>query len=119
MITIRALYLLTALVLGLFAIEPSYAVSQGKLSLEQILPSHFTPQDYRFASKSLLQLANEHSRRNEPMAACEELAKSLDYYRKALATDDHSAQATFVYGDDGDGMQQVRSRFGCTRTQLS
>lgn len=115
----RTLYVLTAALLGLAAIEPSSADSHGKPSFGRDLPAITSAHDYLSASKSSLRLANEHSQHSETAAACDELAKSLDYYRKALAADDHSAQAAFVNGDDGDGMQQIRSRFGCTRTQLS
>ena len=115
----RTLYVLTAALLGLAAIEPSSANSQGKPSLGRDLSALASAHDYWSASKSSLRLANEHSQRSETAAACDELAKSLDYYRKALAAVDYSVQTALVNGDDGDGMQHIRSRFGCTRTQLS
>jgi len=112
----RTLYVMTAVLLGLAAIEPSSADSQGKLSLGRDLPALASAQDYWSASKNSLRLANEHIRQNRTTAACGEVAKSLSYYRKALAMDtDRSAQDAFVSGDEGDGMQQIRSRFGCTR----
>jgi len=110
----RTLYVLTAALLGLAAIEPSSADSEGKPSLGRDVPAN----DYWSASKSSLRQANEHRQRSETAAACDELAKSLGYYRKGLAADDYSAQTAPVNGDGGDGMQQIRSRFGCTRTQL-
>jgi len=117
---IRMLYLLTALLLGVAAIEPSPADSKPRLSAGRDLQSLASGQDYRSASNISLRLANEHSLRNETAAACEELAKSLDYYRKALVADgDRSTQAALVNGDRGDGMEHIRAQFGCTRTQLS
>jgi hypothetical protein len=113
----RTLYVLTALLFIVAAVEPSTADSQASVSLGRDLPSLASAQDYRSASKSSLRLANEYKRQNEPTAACEELAKSLAYYRKALALDTgHSVQDALVNGDDGDGMQHIRSQFGCTRT---
>src|SRR3981189_1117645 len=111
----RTLYLLTALLLSVAAIEPSTADSQARLSLGPDLPSLASAQDYRSASKSSLRLANEHGRRNETAAAREWLAKALDYSRKALVVDgDRSAQRAFANSEHGDGMQHVRAQFGCT-----
>jgi hypothetical protein len=69
----RTWYLLTALALVLAAIEPSSADSPANA------------QDYWTASKASLQQATAHRQLNETEAACEALAKSLDYYRIALA----------------------------------
>jgi hypothetical protein len=112
----RTMYMITALLLGLAAIEPSSAGSQGTLSdaLEQALPSLASAQDYWAASKISLQLANERSRHNETAAACDALAKSLDYYRMALAKETNTPLSEFGSGLGHDeGMQEIRARFGC------
>src|SRR5262245_19416765 len=101
MLKTRTMYLMTALLLGLAAIEPSSADSQEKLSL----PSSASAHDYWSASKASFQLASKHSRLNETRAACEELAKSLGYYRVALAKETESTrEIAFVDGDDSEGM---------------
>lgn len=104
----RLWYSMTALLLGVAALEPSSASSQGNLS---------TAQDYWSASRISFQLASKHNRLNEPQVACEALAKSLNYYRIALAKD--NPEVAFVNSDNGDGMQEIRSQFGCTRAQFS
>jgi hypothetical protein len=120
MLSTRAMYILTALVLGLAAIEPSSA--DGKLSgaLELTLPPFASAQDYRTASKNFYQRASRYSQVNETQAACESLAKSLDYYRMAIAKDTSASgrEASAVEGDGGDAMREIRARFGCTRPQL-
>ena len=112
----RTMYLMTALVLALAAIEPSSADSRGTLAdaLEQALPSLASTQDYWSASKISFQLASERSRHNQTPAACEALAKSLDYYRMALAKDTNTPLEHFGYGlGDDEGMREIRTRFGC------
>lgn len=112
----RTMYFMTALLLALGAIEPSSAGSQGNLSdaLEQALPSLASAQDYWSASKISLQLANERNRLNETRAACEALAKSLDYYRMALAKETDTPLRQFGTGlGDDEGMREIRTRFGC------
>lgn len=106
MSNIRTWYLLTALALVLAATEPSSADSRVK-----------SP-DYWTASKTSLEQANEHRRLNETQAACEALALSLDYYRIALDKELLSKMARPVGRDEGDAMQEIRSRFGCTGPQL-
>ena len=91
-------------------------------SLEEMLPSLVTSEDYRTASNVAFQLASAHKRLGETPAACAALALSLENYRKALRkeaaaagyaiTDDSDVLAT-VY-DDSDGMAEVRAKFGCT-----
>jgi len=112
----RTMYFMTALLLALGAIEPSSADSQGNLSdtLKGALPSLSFAQDYWSASKISLQLANERDRLNETRAACEALAKSLDYYRMAPAkeTDTPIRQFGMGLGDD-QGMREIRTKFGC------
>jgi hypothetical protein len=115
----RTMYLMTALLLALGAIEPSSAGSQGGLSdaLEQALPSLASAQDYWSASKISLQLANERNRHNQTPAACEALAKSLDYYRMALAKETNTPLEEFGSGlGDDEGMREIRTRFGCAGT---
>ena len=104
----RTWYLLTALGLVLAAIAPSSADSRAEAP------------DYWIASKNSLQQANAHRRLNETQAACEALAKSLDYYRMALGNEALSSGATgAVKGDGGDAMQEIRTRFGCASSQPS
>jgi len=103
----RTMYLLTGLLLALGAIEPSSADSQSGLSLA-------SAQDYWSASKASLQLAKAHSKQNETIAACEALAKSLDYYRMALAKETNTPLSQFGSGlGDDEGMREIRARFGC------
>jgi len=90
MLKTRTLYLMTALLLGLAALEPSSAESQ-KLSVQEPALSLASAQDYWSASRNYIQMANEHIRHNETAAACEALAKSLDYYRMALAKETTTA----------------------------
>jgi hypothetical protein len=111
MLKTRTMYLMTALLLGLATLEPSSAESLGKLSVTEPLAS---AQDYWSASKSSIQLANEHIRHNETAAACEALAKSLDYYRMALAKETNTSRSEFGTGlGDDEGMREIRARFGC------
>jgi len=112
----RTTYLMTALMLGIAAIEPSSAES-GSLTdaLEQALPSLASAQDYRSASKISFQLASERSRQDDTKAACEALAKSLDYYRMALAKETNTPLSQFGTGlGDDEGMREIRARFGCS-----
>jgi hypothetical protein len=117
MLNTRTMYLMTALVLGFAAIEPSSADSQARLSdpLERTLPSLVSAQDYWSASKVSLQLASERSRHNDAAAACEALAKSLDYYRMALAKETDTPLKEFGSGlGDDEGMREIRAKFGCS-----
>ena len=106
MLNTRTWYLLTALALILAAIEPSSADSRVK------------GPDYLTASKTSLEQANAHRRVNETQAACEALGKSLDYYRTALDKELLGEMARPVGRDEGDAMQEIRSRFGCTSLQF-
>ena len=65
MSTTRTMYLLTALLLAVAAIEPSSAESRLSDSLEPSVESLATAQDYWSASKLSFQLANERSRNND------------------------------------------------------
>jgi len=115
MLNTRTWYLMTTLLLGLVAIKPSD--SEGKSAAA--LPSPASAQDYWSASKRSLERASEHKRLSETQAACKALVQSLDYYRMALAKDNPLAwELTSTRGDEGDGMQEIRSSFGCTSTQL-
>ena len=106
MLKVRTLYLTTALLLGLAALEPSSAESQA-------VPLA-SAQDYWSASRNSIQIANEHARHNETDAACEALAKSLDYYRMALAKETNTPRSEFGTGlGDDEGMREIRARFGC------
>jgi hypothetical protein len=113
----RAMYLMTALLLGAAAIEPSSADSQKGLSntLEQALPSLGSEQDYWSASKVSFELASERSRQNDTKAACDALAKSLDYYRMALAKETNTPLSEFGSGlGDDEAMREIRARFACS-----
>jgi len=113
MLKTRTLYLMTALLLGLAALEPSSAESQ-KLSIKEPSLSLASAQDYWSASRKSIQMANEHVRHNETAAACDALAKSLDYYRMALAKETNTPRSEFGTGlGDDEGMQEIRARFGC------
>lgn len=101
----RTWYLLTALALVLAAIEPSSANSRVK------------DPDYWTASKTSLEQAKAHRRLNETQAACEALSKSLDYYRIALDKEFPGKMARPIGRDEGDAMQEIRARFGCTSMQ--
>jgi hypothetical protein len=112
----RTMYMLTALLLGLASIEPSSADSQARASsaLEQYLATSSSAQDYWSASKISLQLANERSRQNDPAAACDALAKSLDYYRIALTKETNTPRSEFGVGlGDDEGIREIRAKFGC------
>jgi len=90
-------------------------------TLEKALPPLMASQDYWSVSKAYFQLAVARGRLNDTRAACAALSKSLDYYRQALAKDNLSlsyfGEMASDGSDDSDGMQEVRSRFGCTGTR--
>src|SRR5713226_4107864 len=90
-------------------------------SLEEALPPLIASQDFWSVSKGYFQLAVARGRLNETRAACVALSQSLDYYRKALAKDKLSlayfGEMASDGNDDSDGMQEVRSRFGCGGTR--
>jgi len=112
----RTWYLLTALALLLAAIEPSSASFRVKLN--DAAMSSTSASDYLSASKASLQEASEYRRLNETQAACEALAQSLDYYRMALEKELLASVAKPARSDEGDGMQEIRTGFGCTSAQL-
>ena len=106
MLNTRGMYVMTALLLALAAIEPSSANSQARASAL----------DNWSESKLSLHIANNYRRINETEAACDALAKSLDYYRVALAQETGTPLNEFGSGLGNDeGMQEIRSRFGCNR----
>jgi len=108
----RTWYLLTALVLVLAAIEPSSA--SFRIKLNDAALSSGSASEYLIASKASLQEASEYRRLNETQAACEALAQSLDYYRMALEKELLGSLPKPARGDEGDAMQEIRTRFGCT-----
>jgi len=112
----RTWYLLTALVLVLAAIEPSSA--SFRIKLNDAALSSGSASEYLIASKASLQEASEYRRLNETQAACEALAQSLDYYRMALEKELLGGIAKPAKGEEGDAMQEIRIRFGCTSAQL-
>lgn len=112
----RTWYLLTALGLLLAAIEPSSASFRVKLN--DAAMSSGSASDYLSASRASLQEASEHRRLNETQAACDALAQSLDYYRMALEKELLGSVAKPARSDEGDAMQEIRTRFGCASAQL-
>src|SRR5712691_12048122 len=96
-------------------------IASAASSLEEALPPLIASQDFWSASKGYFQLAVARGRLNETRAACVALSQSLDYYRKALAKD----QLSLAYfgemasdgNDDSEGMQEMRSKFGCEGTR--
>lgn len=124
MLSTRVTYLLMALALGLAAVELSPAEGKPADALELALPRLASAHDYLTASKNSYRRASTYSQLNETRAACEALAKSLDYYRiyYRMAIGEE-ADITFrevpaADGDGGDGMREILARFGCTRPQL-
>ena len=89
-------------------------------ALEQALPSLVSSGDYRSASKLSFHLASARSRMNETAAACSALSQSLAYYRAALSkeTGEPVYAAAPNGGTEADGMQEIRSRFGCSVAQF-
>ena len=112
--------LATALLFG-YAAPASSSDANKTLSeaLERALPSLVSSGDYWSTSKLYFQLASARSRMNEAAAACAALSQSLDYYRKALAKDTGAPlyEVAPAGGDDA-GMQEIRSKFHCTRAQF-
>lgn len=79
-----------------------------------------SPEDYRSASQLSLRLAIVQHRLNETAAACSALAQSLAYYRKALVEETDTSNYDDVPSTTSanDGMQAIRSKFGCTVAQF-
>ncbi len=113
---------IAASLLGCAAVPVSSSDADRRLSdaLDQALPALVSSGDYRSASKLSFQLATARSRMNETAAACSALSQSLAQYRTALSkeTGEPVYAAASNGGTQGDGMQEVRSRFGCTVAQL-
>ncbi len=114
---------IAASLLGCAAVVPaSSSDADRRLSdaLEQALPALVSSGDYRSASKLSFQLASARSRMNETAAACSALSQSLAYYRAALSkeTGEPVYAAASNGGTQDDGMQEIRSKFGCTVAQF-
>ncbi len=114
---------IAASLLGCAAVVPTSSSEADKRlsdALEQALPALVSSGDYRSASKLSFQLATARSRMNETAAACSALSQSLGYYRTALSkeTGEPAYAAASSGGTEDDGMQEIRSRFGCTVTQF-
>jgi len=88
--------------------------------LRQALPDLILSGDYRTASRLYFDLATARSRNRESGTACAALSQSLDNYRKALANDAGVPfrEVAADSRDDDEGMQDIRSRFGCTRAEF-
>jgi hypothetical protein len=86
------------------------------LSLEKTLPALVSAKDYRSASNTAFLLATARSRLNQTTAACAALSQSLEYYRKAMATETGLPEERGAnVDDDSSGMVEVRAKFGCKR----
>ena len=102
------------------AASPSDADRGLSEALQQALPSLVSSGDYRSASKLSFHLASARSRMNETAAACSALSQSLAYYRAALSkeTGEPVYAAVSNGGTEDNGMQEIRSRFGCSVAQF-
>jgi len=112
---------IAASLLGCAAVPASSSDADRKLSdaLEQALPALVSSGDYRSASKLSFQLAITRSRMNETAAACSALSQSLAHYRTALSKETgEPVYAASNGGTEDDGMQEIRTRFGCTVAQF-
>jgi hypothetical protein len=86
------------------------------VSLEEMLPSLVSSEDYRTASNIGFQVASARQRLGETRAACAALSQSLEYYRMAIQKETGvSEPAVSSVNDDSDGMAEVRAKFGCAR----
>jgi hypothetical protein len=86
------------------------------VSLEEMLPSLVSAEDYRTASNVGFQLASARQRLGEIPAACAALSQSLEHYRMAVQNETGlSESADSGVNDDSDGMAGVRAKFGCAR----
>ena len=99
--------LITAFLLGGVAFVPASSADAD------------SSRDYWSASRDSFQLAAARSRMNETSGACSALAQSLAYYRAALAMETGDPAVATSSGSDDDGLQEIRSKFGCTRAQFS
>jgi hypothetical protein len=95
-----------------FAFAALAAVANGAVAtdLQKSVSSYAAAGKYREASTAAFQLAEAHKRAGEPAKACAALSQSLEYYRKANATDERPASSL---RDGSDGMAEVRAKFGC------
>jgi hypothetical protein len=84
-------------------------------SMEGIAQTLIAREDYRAASKAYFILATTRRELNQTAEACAALSESLDYYRKSVADETQRSfrEAVLDQRDEGDGMLQVRSAFGC------
>ena len=112
-------YVAAALLFGCAGLAPALSSDADRRlsdTLEQVLPSLVSSGDYRSASKLSFQLATVRSRMNEPAAACSALSQSLAQYRTALSKE--TGEPVYAAASNEDGMQEIRSRFGCTVAQF-
>jgi len=113
---------IAASLVGCAAVPLSSSDADRRLSnaLDQALPALVSSGDYRSASKLSFQLATARSRMNETAAACSALSQSLAYYRTALSkeTGEPVYAAASNGGTEDNGVQEIRSRFGCTVAQF-
>ena len=114
---------IAASLLGCAAVVPaSSSDADRRLSdaLQQALSSLVSSGDHRSASKLSFQLATTRSRMNETAAAFSALSQSLAHYRTALSkeTGEPVYAAASNGGTENDGMQEIRTRFGCTVAQF-
>jgi hypothetical protein len=87
------------------------------LSLEKALPGLVSAGDYRSASNTAFLLATARNRLDQAPAACAALSQSLEYYRKAIAKESGLPEERGAgLKEQSDGMAEVASKFGCTRS---
>jgi hypothetical protein len=120
----KSMVLLSTLIFcgGVTVISGAAADSQSglgevALSLERALPGFVSTGDYRSASNTAFLLATARSRLHQTADACAALSQSLEYYRMAIAKETGLREAAASgLNEQSDGMSEVRSKFGCTRT---
>jgi len=113
MLKTRTLYLMTALLLGLAALEPSSAESQ-KLSVQEPALSLASRRTIGLRAGTTYRWRTSTSGTTRRRRPAEALAKSLDYYRMALAKETTTPISEFGQGlGDDEGMREIRARFGC------
>jgi hypothetical protein len=101
----------------LIALSSLAHASSETVNLERYVLSLAVSQDYRAASAAAYRLALTQNSHGNVAGSCASLAKSLEYYRKALAKEPGEPEPAVAHiNDDSDGMAEVRAKFGCRRS---
>lgn len=111
---------IVAFLFGFGAVVPGSSSSADRRlsdALEQALPPLVSSGDYWTASRLSFHLAAARERLNETAAACDALSRSLNYYRKSVA-DSATYEVIPERSTDDEGLQEIRSRIGCTVAQF-